>query len=123
MTIGRGLSAPCPLKSAAAPLPIAVLGGLGPRGDQLQIAWTQQVVETVLQLAADFKAYLVRLQIDAAAVIQDNCELQLTRARVGTDDLFDRVEGALAVLALEDPHDDAGRVPRVELVEWNQLVH
>src|SRR5207249_1780219 len=79
-------------------------------------------VEPVLQLASGFQPNAVRLEKHPAAVFQDDGELQLAIAGIGANDLANLVERIGAVLALVDPHDDAGSVPRVELIERNQLV-
>src|SRR5436190_9675829 len=111
------ISGPCPA------LAVAVLRGLWARGQELQVAGAEEVVEAVLERLGHLEANAMGSEKNSAAVFEDEGELQLAVAGRGTDDLADFFEHVGSVLALVDPHDDTGGIARIELVERDQLVN
>src|SRR5437899_3165224 len=64
----------------------------------------------------------MRLEKYAAAVFEDDRELQFTVARRGADHFSNFLQSIGGMLALVDPCNDAGGVSRAELVERDEFV-
>ena len=80
------ISGPCPA------LAVAVWRGLWARGQELQVAGAEEVVEAVLERLGHFEANAMGSEKNSAAVFEDEGELQLAVAGRGTDDLADFFE-------------------------------
>ena len=107
----------------AAALAISVpVADLGARGDEVQVAGPEQIVDSSAQLGIHVHLDSVRLEVDLCAVLKAERELQFTLPGVASNDLVDLSHDSIVVFSFIHTDDDATGVSGVEFLERNDLI-